>query len=52
MTTLLLRRIKATIVKAGFYWRPYIFRVYFGTNLNMAESKGKISPPETIHYGP
>ncbi|MFG1450084.1 MAG: site-specific integrase [Thermoplasmataceae archaeon] len=45
MTTLLLRRIKATIVKSGFDWRPYIFRVYFGTNLDMAESKGKISHP-------
>jgi len=45
MTTLLLRRIKVTIVKSGFDWRPYIFRVYFGTNLDMAESKGKISHP-------
>lgn len=45
MTTLLLRRIKATIVKSGFDWRPYIFRVYFGTNLDMAESKGKITHP-------
>ena len=45
MTTLLLRRIKANIVKAGFDWRPYIFRVYFGTNLDTAESKGLISHP-------
>lgn len=43
MTTLLLRMIKKYIVKAGFEWRPYIFRVYFGTNLDMAESKGMIS---------
>jgi integrase len=45
MTTLLLRRIKANIIKAGFDWRPYIFRVYFGTNLDTAESKGLISHP-------
>ena len=45
MTTLLLRRIKKTIVKAGFDWRPYIFRVFFGTNLDSAEAKGFISHP-------
>lgn len=45
MTTLLLRRIKATITKAGFDWRPYILRIYFGTNLDMAESKGFITHP-------
>ena len=45
MTTLLLRRIKATIVKADYDWRPYIFRVYFGTNLDSAEAKGLISHP-------
>lgn len=45
MTTLLLRRIKATIIKAGYEWRPYIFRIYFGTNLDTAEAKGLISHP-------
>ena len=45
MTTLLLRRIKATIIKAGYEWRPYIFRIYFGTNLDSAEAKGLISHP-------
>ena len=45
MTVLLLRRIKATITKAGFDWRPYIFRIYFGTNLDIAESKQYISHP-------
>ncbi|MHB1440515.1 MAG: hypothetical protein ACYCSO_09950 [Cuniculiplasma sp.] len=45
MITLLLRKINAIIVKSGFDWRLYIFRVYFGTNLNMAESKGLISHP-------
>ncbi len=45
LTTLLLRRIKKTIAKAGFEWRPYIFRIYFGTNLDSAEAKGLISHP-------
>ena len=45
MTTLLLRRIKGTIIKAGYDWRPYIFRIYFGTNLDSAEAKGVISHP-------
>ena len=45
MTVLLHRRIKATITKAGFDWRPYIFRIYFGTNLDTAESKGFITHP-------
>jgi len=45
LTTLLLRRIKGTIIKAGFDWRPYIFRIYFGTNLDSAETKGLISHP-------
>ena len=45
MTTLLLRRVKASVVKAGFNWRPYIFRIYFGTNLDTAESKGFITHP-------
>ena len=45
LTTLLLRRIKGTITKAGFDWRPYILRIYFGTNLDSAEAKGLISHP-------
>ena len=45
LTTLLLRRIKGTIIKAGHDWRPYIFRIYFGTNLDSAEAKGLISHP-------
>ena len=45
MTTLILRRIKSFIVQSGYSWRPYIFRVYFGTNLDTAESKGLISHP-------
>ena len=44
-TVLLLRRIKSSIIKAGFKWRPYIFRAYFATNLDIAEGKGLISHP-------
>lgn len=44
-TVLLLRRIKSSIIKAGFDWRPYIFRAYFATNLDVAEGKGVISHP-------
>ena len=50
MTVLLLRRIKATITKAGFDWRPYIFRIYFGTNLDIAESKQYISHPWRMFF--
>lgn len=45
-TMLLSRRIKRAIRKAEFDWRPYIFRAYFGTNLDSAESKGLISHPQ------
>ena len=45
MTTLILRRSKSFIVQSGHNWRPYIFRVYFGTNLDAAESKGLVSHP-------
>lgn len=42
-TTLLTRRIKLAITKAGFDWRPYILRAYFDTNLESGEAKGLIS---------
>ncbi|MHB1709655.1 MAG: hypothetical protein ACYCT2_09300 [Thermoplasmataceae archaeon] len=45
MTTPLLRRIKAFVVKSRFNWRLYCFRVYYGMNLDTAESKGLISHP-------
>ncbi|MEE9458210.1 MAG: site-specific integrase [Candidatus Bathyarchaeia archaeon] len=44
-TTLVTRDIKEAIIKAGFNWRPYVLRAYFGTNMIIAESKGKISHP-------
>lgn len=45
-TNLIGRRIKKAISKAEFQWRPYIFRAYFGTNLDSAEAKGFISHPQ------
>ena len=45
-TNLIGRRIKKAISKAGFEWRPYIFRAYFGTNLDSSEAKGYISHPQ------
>jgi hypothetical protein len=45
-TNLIERRIKKAITKAEFNWRPYIFRAYFGTNLDTAEAKGLISHPQ------
>jgi site-specific recombinase XerC len=35
--------IKKAIRGAGFDFRPYVFRAYFATNLDIAESKGVIS---------
>ena len=44
-TQLISREIKKAIKKAGFQWRPYVFRAYFATNLDIAESNGEISHP-------
>jgi hypothetical protein len=44
-TQLISREIKKAITKAGFNWRPYVFRAYFATSLDIAESKGEISHP-------
>ena len=44
-TQLVSREIKKAIIKAGYKWRPYVFRSYFATALDIAESKGEISHP-------
>ena len=44
-TQLVSREIKKAITKAGYKWRPYVFRSYFATALDIAESKGEISHP-------
>ena len=45
MTVFVSRWLKKAILAAGFEWRPYIFRAYFATALDTAESKGLISHP-------
>jgi len=32
--------IKKAMLAVGLPWRPYVFRVYFDTNLLLAESRG------------
>ena len=44
-TTLITRDIREAIQGAGLKMRPYILRAYFGTALDIAESKGLISHP-------
>lgn len=44
-TQLISREIKKAIKKTGFKWRPYVFRAYFATALDIGESKGEISHP-------
>ena len=44
-TVFVSRWLKKAILAAGFEWRPYIFRAYFATALDTAESKGLISHP-------
>ena len=44
-TTLVTRDVKEAILKAGFTWRPYVFRAYCDTGMIVAESKGLISHP-------
>lgn len=45
MTVFVSRWLKKAITAVGFEWRPYIFRAYFGTALDIAESKGLVSHP-------
>lgn len=49
MSTIVEREIKKAIVKAGFKWRPYVFRHYFGVNLDASEGKGLISHSWRMH---
>jgi hypothetical protein len=44
-TNLVTRDVREAILRAGFSWRPYVFRAYCDTNMIIAESKGKISHP-------
>ena len=49
MSTIVEREIKKAIVKAGFRWRPYVFRHRFGVSLDASEGKGLISHSWRMH---
>ncbi len=49
MSTIVEREIKKAIVKAGFNWRPYVFRHRFGVSLDASEGKGLISHSWRMH---
>ena len=49
MSTIVEREIKKAIVKAGFSWRPYVFRHRFGVSLDASEGKGLISHSWRMH---
>ncbi|MFG1545903.1 MAG: site-specific integrase [Thermoplasmataceae archaeon] len=49
MSTIAEREIKKAIVKAGFKWRPYVFRHRFGVSLDASEGKGLISHSWRMH---
>ena len=42
-TNIIRKRLKETIVAAGFEYRPYVFRSYFASALDMCENKRIIS---------
>ncbi len=35
--------MRVAIRRAGFFWRPYVLRAYFDTQLLLSESKGKVA---------
>lgn len=49
MTTKVESGVKKAIKNAGFNWRPYIFRHYFGVKLDMSEGRGYISHSWRMH---
>ena len=49
MSVIVEREIMKGIIKAGFKWRPYVFRHYFGVNLDASEGKGLISHSWRMH---
>ena len=49
MSTIVEREVKKAIKKAGFQWRPYVFRHRFGVSLDASEGKGLISHSWRMH---
>ena len=49
-THYLTKAIRETVREAGFEWRPYVFRAYFATGMDIAESKGLVSHSWRQHW--
>ena len=49
MSVIVEREVKKAIKKAGFQWRPYVFRHRFGVSLDASEGKGFISHSWRMH---
>lgn len=49
-THYLTKAIRETVRGAGFEWRPYVFRAYFATGMDIAESKGMVSHAWRQHW--
>lgn len=49
-THYLTKSIRETVRSAGFEWRPYVFRAYFATGMDIAESKGLVSHSWRQHW--
>lgn len=49
-THYLTKAIRETVRGAGFEWRPYVFRAYFATGMDIAESKGLVSHSWRQHW--
>ena len=48
MSTIVEREVKKAIRKAGFRWRPYVFRHRFGVSLDASEGKGLMVGMERV----
>ena len=49
-THYLTKAIRETVRGSGFEWRPYVFRAYFATGMDIAESKGLVSHSWRQHW--
>ncbi len=49
-THYLTKAIREVVRSAGFEWRPYVFRAYFATGMDIAESKGMVSHSWRQHW--
>ncbi|QRF74606.1 hypothetical protein Thermo_00091 [Thermoplasmatales archaeon] len=49
-THYLTKAIREVVRSTGFEWRPYVFRAYFATGMDIAESKGVVSHSWRQHW--